>query len=297
MSANWTAGVLEPGFLAGLDRLALARRLRSLHAPGDGPARVTRAGGLDWIDHRPYEQGDDLRTLDWHLLARTDRLYVRRFVAERSARLDILVDRSRSMTMGRPPKGDTACALAFSIAYVALAAGDRVGMTLFAEKTLTELPAGRGASHRASLFRFLCGAPWGADTSLAARLDELGARTGEVGRVVVVSDLLADDVEPALARVRRRGFEIALVRLRTEQDDQPDVDGEDAVLEDVETGRRRAVTFGPAERADYRMQRRVELEKTAATCARIRVPFAALRAERSLPDLVFRDLRASGLFL
>ena len=71
-----------------------------------------------------YQPGDDLRYLDWQYLARIGQPYIRRFAAERSGRLDILIDRSRSMSIGVPSKADVACALAFVFGQVALSAGD-----------------------------------------------------------------------------------------------------------------------------------------------------------------------------
>ena len=202
----WATAVCDPGFLGALDRLVIPRRRTAREETGGAQGHAPRASGLDWVGHRAYQPGDDLRYLDWHLYARIGRPYVRRFVAERSERIDILIDRSRSMTVGRPSKADLACSLAFVFGYVALAAGERVGATCFGGQPLCSLPAGRGPTHRGRLLEFLASAPTAAETRFGRCLVAFASRASEVGQVIVISDLLDESVESGLTALRERGF-------------------------------------------------------------------------------------------
>jgi len=295
MRSAWTQEVLEPGFLKGLDQLVLARRRSRRGAYGASPSATARASGLDWADHRPYEAGDDLRYIDWHLYARIGKPYVRRFLSERAERLDLLVDASRSMTIGAPEKGSVACALAFVFAYVALSAGERVGAHFFGDRILASLPAHRGPVQVAQLIGFLRKAPCGVGTDVGASLSEFAAGAKEVGRAVVISDLLDPAFAVGLSALRRRGFEVGAVRLRSSADEAPDLPDGGAVVIDIETGARRRIVFSADTRERYRHLRHDESEKTAALCAQAGICLARLGTQGSLADLVFCDLRRSGL--
>jgi len=295
MNQPWASQVSEPSFLRELDRLVLARRRRFGEDSGGSPGFSTRASGLEWVGHRPYQPGDDLRYLDWHLLARLGRPWVRRFRAGRAERLDLLIDRSRSMTLGDPPKADVASALAFVFGYVASSAGDRVAAACYSDALMACLPAGRGPAHRARVLDFLAQAPSGARTSLASSVKAFTDRITEIGRVVVLSDLLDDTAESGLMMLRERGFEVTVVRLVADCDERPRLPDRAALLVDVESGATRQVALGPREQELYRIELRVAAERAARFCAGARISFADLRSSQPLAHLVFRDLRTAGL--
>ena len=295
MSSRWTAEVLDSGFLRSLDRLVVARRRSTPGAAGGSTGRSPRASGLDWVDHRPYEPGDDLRYLDWNLFARIGRPFVRRFLSERAERLDLLVDASRSMLLGRPPKRDVGCALAFVFGYIALSAGERVGATFFADRPLSGLPARRGPAHLAQLLDFLVKAPTGEKTGMLSSLGSFAASAAEIGKVIVISDLLDEATDSGLAALRRRGFEVGVVRLRSAGDEKPACPEGSLLVLDIETGARRRIAFSTRERERYHRQRLIEAERTRSFCADAGIALAMLESWRTLPDLVFRDLRHAGL--
>jgi uncharacterized protein (DUF58 family) len=295
VTAAWSREVLDPAFLRGLDRVVLARRHAARDENGGFRVSTSRPSGLEWIGHRPYQSGDDLRYLDWHLYARIGTPFVRQFHAERGRRLDLLIDRSRSMTLGRPSKAARASALAFVLGYVALCSGETVGALAFADRVLSSLPAGRGPAQRARLLDFLLRTPAGVATRLAAAIEDFASRATEIGQVVVLSDLLDDGVESGLLALRSRGFDVVVLRLRAECDEAPELPGGAATMVDVETGRRVQVVLGAAERARYREARRRESEAAASFCNGARIGFADVGTWRPLAETVFQDLRRAGV--
>ncbi len=295
MRPAWTAEVTAPGFLRGLDQLALGRRRPGSSGPGEGRGTSPRSCGLDWVGHRPYQSGDDLRYLDWHVLARIGKTYVRQFLPERADRLDLLVDRSRSMSLGSPPKSEIASALAFALGYVGLSSGARVGVTCFADRILAGLPAVRGPAHRARLLDFLTLVPDGEGTAAAKCLRSFAAQAVEIGQVIVISDLLAEDFEGGLGSLRRRGFEVSVLRLRAPSDEDPDLPEDGATVIDVETGAERLVVLEPGDREHYRLLRRRELDRVVRFCARSRIRLANLEARREIREMMFGELRDAGV--
>ncbi len=105
--------------------------------------RGRRVGaGLEFADHRDYVPGDDLRYLDWNLYGRLERRALRLFEEDEDLPIDVLVDASRSMAMGAPPKLELALQVGAALAYVALANLDRVAVTVLGRPS-------RPACHRA----------------------------------------------------------------------------------------------------------------------------------------------------
>ena len=135
--------LLEPHELRRLESLALLVRRAVKGQLGGERRSVSRGRSPEFADFRNYTPGDDYRLIDWNAYARLDRFMLRLFVAEQELPLSIFVDLSGSMDWGRPNKADTARRLAGAIAYVALAALDRVRLTVFAAG-----PTSGGAPYR-----------------------------------------------------------------------------------------------------------------------------------------------------
>src|SRR5690606_15362353 len=109
--------------------------------------------GQDFHDYRPYAPGDDLADLDWKLLGRTDRLYVRRYHRQTDLPVHLMVDASASMHFAglaktgqplsaerSPTKYRMACLLAAAVAFLVTRQSERVGLGIFAGEPLPHLP-------------------------------------------------------------------------------------------------------------------------------------------------------------
>ena len=132
-------------------------------------------------------------------------------------------------------------------------------------------------------------------TGIANSLGVFADRSTEVGEVVVLSDLLDDGVEPGLSALRRRGFDVTVLRVRCEADESPRLPADGATVVDAETGERLRVALTARDRSRYDDRRRVERLRAETFCAGAGIGFANLSAETPLGDLVFRELRGAGL--
>src|SRR6202162_4542593 len=161
------ARLLEPVLLRRLEALALQVR-RAVSGQMGGERRSRRRGqSIEFADYRNHTPGDDCRLIDWNAYARLDRFMLRLFVAEQELPLSIFVDLSGSMDWGRPNKAATAKRLAGAIAYVALAALDRVRLTVFAAGPTSGGAPYRGRRAVAELFSRLESFPVGGPTDYA----------------------------------------------------------------------------------------------------------------------------------
>jgi uncharacterized protein (DUF58 family) len=231
-------GALPPELLQAL-QLDVARRLEGLLA---GDHRSSRYGeGSELAQMRLYVPGDDVRTIEWNVTARTGQPHVRVNLAERVLVTTLVLDTSPSMQFGTGDrrKADVAAGVALAVGHVATRRGNRLGVTTFGERSPTTLPPTQGRHGLLGLLAALGREPEqervGA-TSLGAALTRTAAIARQRGIVIVVSDFRGplDWRRPLLELLGRHQVLAVEVRDPREQE-LPDV-GE-LWLVDPETGR------------------------------------------------------------
>jgi uncharacterized protein (DUF58 family) len=210
---------LDPPLLERLESMQLSAR-RVVEGTTIGQHRSpVRGASVEFRQHRAYAPGDEPRRLDWRVLARTDRPFVREYDEETNLRCAILLDRSGSMAYRgekRVRKFDYAAKFVASLAYLMLKQTESVGLALAAggrmESWLAPHP---GSAQLARLIDALeRGSPAGTG-DVAAAMGELAERLGRRALVVVVSDFFADvaKIRRALARLRHARHETILIRV------------------------------------------------------------------------------------
>ena len=184
-----------------------------------------RGAGEDFAKHRDYQQGDDVRYLDWKLYARTDRLHVREFEERSNLQATLVVDASLSMDYagaGGVSKLRYASYMAAALSHLMLGAGDAVGLAAFGAEARLLLPPRSRRTHLHDLLLNLERLKPAGSASAADALDRVGAATRRFGRVILVSDLLEEDGGAALiaaaGRLRARGDEVIVLRVLTPEE-------------------------------------------------------------------------------
>jgi uncharacterized protein (DUF58 family) len=207
---------IEPELLRRLSLLTLsARTLAAGMASGRHRAPV-RGSSIEFRQHRGYTPGDEPRRIDWRVLARTDRPFVREYEQETKLRCLIAVDASGSMSYGsgRSRKIDHARRLAAALSYVMLSQDESVGLATFGA-TSHFLPAhsGRGQLSRVllALDRTTPGGAAPAGTACAAIARRLTRRS----LVLLISDALLppEELGRGLAALRHDRHEVAVLRV------------------------------------------------------------------------------------
>jgi uncharacterized protein (DUF58 family) len=174
---------------------------------------VFKGRGMEFAEVREYAPGDDVRSIDWNVTARTGVPHVKKYVEERDLTLLLLVDVSGSQRYGSRflLKRDYAAELAAVLAFSAVANRDRVGAVLFSDRIETYVAPGRGSDHALRIVRdALAVAPAGRGTDLAGALRFAHQILKRRSIVAVLSDFQAVDYERALGILRRRHDVIAL---------------------------------------------------------------------------------------
>lgn len=180
--------------------------------------------GEEFTRHRAYQQGDEVRHIDWRLYGRTDRLYVKEFREDSNLQAMILVDATASMGYGaRPSKLRYAQYLAACLAHLMLRSGDAVGLAACtAEGTRFLAPPRNRRDHLHEILLSLERLRAEGDAPVGVAIDEVGAALRRHGRVVVLSDFLAPDdaagLLGAVGRLRARGDEVMGFRIATPEE-------------------------------------------------------------------------------
>jgi uncharacterized protein (DUF58 family) len=236
---EWRARVVVEGFWAGLHR-----------SPHHGFS-------VEFTEYRPYSPGDDPRYLDWRVLARSDRYFLKRFEDETNLRCHLITDQSRSMTYGSVgyTKAEYAATLAATLAFFLHLQGDAIGLMTFDGQVRDYLPARHRMTHLRQVMVALEQPATGRATDLVVPLQRAVEIVRKRGLLVLLSDLLApiDALDTALTRLAACGHEIVLFHIL---DPAETTFGFDApsMFEDVESGQSWMIDPAKA-RADY--QRRL----------------------------------------
>lgn len=213
--------------LAALEHLRFAPR-RAVEGSFAGRHASRRQGGAgEFADYREYSDGEDLRRLDWKVLARTGRAYTRLYQDETNLICTLVVDASASMRFGAAgSKLEYVQFLATALSHVISRQQDQVGLAVAAGSLRDYLAPGGTAGHVARLQTIVAELATEPATDLAGALRTLFQQQTRRGVLMMLSDFLVDDLEAVFTSVRlfrHRGWEvIALHIVHPEEERLPD---------------------------------------------------------------------------
>ncbi len=219
--------------------------------------------GIEFEEVRPYQFGDDVRTIDWNVTARTGRPFVKLFREERELSVMLLVDLSASQSLGThwQTKRELVTELSATLAFSATKGNDKVGLTLFTDNIEKFVPPRKGTRHVLRIIRELlyCD-PIGQGTSLRKALDHLNRSASRRTVVFLISDFQDHGYERALKIASNKHDIIPLVIADEREFKMPNVGL--IRLRDAETGKMVVLdTFSRANRRAYENYARRQAEE------------------------------------
>jgi uncharacterized protein (DUF58 family) len=239
---------------------------------------------VEFLQHREYAPGDDLRRVDWKVWAKQDRLYVKQYEEDTNLRCCLLVDVSESMAYGRGPltKCDYAITAAAALAYLLLRQQDAVGCAVFDEGVRQTIPLRTSTSHLNTIIRALEPKEPRHKTKLYDVLAKVAETYPRRGMMILVSDLLVDvdDAQRGLRLLRQRGHDVLVLHVM--DDDELDFPfASPARFEGLETADQ--LTCNPrALREGYLASLDRFLASLRHGCARDNVDYALIRTSMPL---------------
>jgi uncharacterized protein (DUF58 family) len=222
-----TSRYLDLRALASLVNMRVAARHRT-EGPYSGRYPSRQLGGAgEFVDYREYSEGEDLRRLDWKVLGRSGRAYIRLYQDETNLCCTFALDCSGSMRFGGPEnasakntgkmsKIDYAKYLTTALSYLIAHGQDQVALAILGERLIEHLPPGATTSHLARLHEAVEELMTAPSRHMAPALRELFEQTTRRGVLIIESDFLMDDLDETFAALRlfrRRGWQVQIWHL------------------------------------------------------------------------------------
>lgn len=211
---------LPPDVRRRLSRLSIVPRGRTgLGGVGIHASR-NRGTGMEFAQYRPYERGDELRSIDWKLYARSDRFFVRDAERESPVALWIVLDASASMAqadLATPSwsRFDAARRLVAALTALAMAQGDRFGLVVEGGSHPVAIAPGNGPRHRDRIALALAGAAAQGTADWHGARQRLGERIGRDDICVVLTDGFDEACIAAVEALAASGRDLCAIRILT----------------------------------------------------------------------------------
>jgi len=196
--------------------------------------------GMEFDEVREYQPGDEVRTIDWNVTARTGKPFVKRFVEERELTVMLVVDASSSGSFGSTTKSknEVAAEIAALLAYSAIRSNDRVGLIVFTDQIEKYIPPKKGRSHVMRVIReiLFLEEPEHGKTDITVALEYLQKVCTRRSVVFLISDFLCENYSQALMLASKKHDLIPVTITDPRESELPDIGFID--LMDAETGER-----------------------------------------------------------
>jgi len=240
---------------------------------------VFKGLGMEFAEVRPYQPGDDIRTIDWNVTARMGAPFVKKYVEERDLTVFLVVDVSGSLSFGSRAilKRELAAEIAALLSFAALRNQDRVGAALVSDRLELFLEPRRRRTHVLRMVREILDRPAQGGTDLESGLDGVLATLKRRSVLFLISDFLGSPCSRALKAAASR-HDLIVVEIVDPKDQEIPAVGP-VVLRDAETGET-ALVNGKREARRYAEQRRREREELARLTRRLGVDRLELRTDR-----------------
>jgi uncharacterized protein (DUF58 family) len=283
--------VFDEAFLRQLERLLLLMRSPVRGGLKGGRRSVKRGQSVEFADFRDYALGDDLRQLDWNVLARLEKLFVKLFVEEEDVTITVLLDGSASMASGLPNKLQFAKRAAAALGYIGLASEDRVTVSVLGGRVARRRVSLRGSGRVFRLLAELSAVqPAEGPTDLVTAARHAAAQLSGRGVVILLSDLLDPAADRVIRELASTRSELIVLHVLSPQELDPPLEG-DLRLVDVESGENIDVTADLATIDLYRARLAAWKEGFAKLAARRAATYVDLSTEVPLNELIFAELR------
>jgi len=260
---------------------------------------VFKGRGMEFDEVREYQQGDEVRTIDWNVTARTGKPFVKQFIEEREQVLFLMVDLSGSENFGskEKKKNEMAAELSGLLAFSAITNNDKVGLLIFTDEVELFIPPDKGEMHALYIIQeVLRFDPKHKGTSISTALEYVSKMLKRRSILFLISDFLDTNYEQALKHAAHR-HDLIAVTLTDPREQTLPAAGLVELL-DAETGEVvLADTTSASTRNHFHQAALMRMEKTKTTLNRLRIDQIHLQTNRDyLSDVIhFFHSRERGL--
>ena len=288
--------MLNREFLEKLERLTILWQKSFAGLVGGHILSRLAGPGQEFLDHRNFHNGDDLRAVNWRAYLRLEKLFLKMFQTEPRVPLRMLLDTSDSMLTYEGAKFEYARRLAAALCYVGLVRLDSIEVHGFTRRISKRLISSGGRHRFPGVMDAIAAIPAGGPTDYHAMARDFIESYPRRGLVIVISDFLDDrGCERALEYLADFGHELMLLQVWAPQDRTPPWLGE-LELRDAETGERLKLDFDQIARTRYTSAFDEFSQAIQTVALRSGGRYAGLSTDQPLEEVIFGELiRARGI--
>ncbi len=243
--------IIDKKFLERLERLTLRWRKSFPGTIGGHHVSRLKGAGQEFLDHRQFSQGDDLRSVNWRAYMRLEKLFLKVFQMEPHIPIRVMLDVSASMGLGNPSKHLYMQQLAAALTYVGVVRLETMQLIPFSSRLHEDAVAGGGRHRFAPVVDFLSGLKPEGRSDVSTVIPQFANRYLQRGLLIVISDFFdKDDLLKQWQSLALLGHELFLIHLASEEDRNPPWQGLLEVV-DAETGEARQMHFDDEARRLY----------------------------------------------
>lgn len=290
------APLLDREFLEKLERLTIHWQKSFAGLVGGHNLSRFAGAGQEFLDHRNFHHGDDLRAVNWRAFLRLEKLFLKMFQVEPRVPVRLLIDTSESMGAHAGKKFEFARRLSAALSYVGLVRLDTIEIHSFSERLSQRFLASGGRHRFGGVMDNLTAMKIAGRSDCQRVVREFISNYSQRGLVIIVSDFL-DDVgcERPLQYLADYGHELMLIQLWAEEDRIPPWTGE-LELQDAETGTRLKLDFDDEARERYTRS----FDEYGATLQHLALRsggrYVGVSVSQPLEDVIFGEMvRARGI--
>ena len=285
--------IFDTDFLKKLDTIMLNARMLMNEGSGGNRKSKSKGSSVEFSDFREYTLGDDFRRIDWNAYGRFDRLFVKLFMEEREALVNIFIDGSKSMDYGNPKKSELSLKIAGVFAFLALNNLDRVCINAL---KLGHLKSSTHVTGRAMFDRcisFLEGVDFSGETDLNASIKKKEFKSRGVS--ILISDFFSPGgVEEAVKYLMYKKQDVILIHVLSPEELNPELEGQMRLV-DSETGKAIEAAISPMLLKQYHKELNHFTNGLREFCVRMGASYVQISSGEAIEKVVFEDFTRAGV--
>lgn len=285
--------IFDSDFLKKLDNIALTARI-SMNE-GNSGSRKSKAKGssVEFSDFREYSMGDDFRRIDWNAYGRFDKLFVKLFMEEREALVNVFLDSSKSMDFGSPKKSVMSQKLSGIFAFLALNNLDRVSMNSIKGANLIQNPSLMGKNMFNKCLDFLSSVEFSGETDINAAIKKKNLQSRGIS--IIISDFFTKgNIEEGIKYLLFKNQQVVLLHVLSPEELNPQLGGQ-VRLVDSESKEGVNMSITPTMLKLYEKNLNSFINNIKAYCSKMGVSYINVSSEEKLEKILFDYLAKAGV--
>lgn len=285
--------IFDSDFLKRLHSISINVRMAMQTGASGGRKSKAKGSSVEFSDFREYTPGDDFRRIDWNAYGRFDKLFVKLFMEEREALINIFIDSSKSMNFGTPKKSIQALKLSGILSYLGLNNLDRVCINSIKDSNLTQAPPAAGRGMFDKCIGFMEEIEFSGNTNIKECIKKKGFSGRGVS--IIFSDFFTQGgIEEAVKYLLFKKQEVILVHILSQEEINPSIGGE-LRLVDSETGEARDISINYLLLNQYKKALNSFTNDIREYCNRIGAAYVMVSSSESMEKVILDEFVKTGV--